>query len=437
MKFQSLLAGAACLLPAGKSSEAGALHVLHKSQVTPILTLWIVSLVDAAKTAQFRPPNGGDVRFRVNIPTSTAATKKGPIYFQIRAPSSVEWVGLGQGSEMAGSNIFMVYSAATPSNVTLSARAGLGEFMPEHNSRTQVTLLNGSGITEGRMVANVRCDNCLKWEGGSMDPTDAASSWIWAVKLGASIKSNDVAKSLMIHDNMGAFNLDLTQAVGDDKDGNPFGSDNAHTPDSGSAGTVVSDGGRIARRSAHGLIMSILFLLMFPSFALTLHLVPSKNTVTHIHAPLQIVSLIAAVVGFSLGISLARDLNKVNSTHAVIGIIIMTWVILLQPALGLLQHLHFKKTGTRAVHGILHAWLGRCVFILAVINGGLGLKLSGIGNPGVPRAGVIAYCIIAAIMAAVYISVILFMSKKPKPAANTIGTNQQVKGSAVELVDRY
>ncbi|KAK2879320.1 hypothetical protein FQN49_000983 [Arthroderma sp. PD_2] len=412
MKFFSFLAGA-CLLPA-------------------------VSLVDAVNTAQFRPANSGDVRFRVNIPTSTASSKNGPIYFQIRAPSSVEWVGLGQGSEMTGSNIFMLYSASTASNVTLSARAGLGEFMPEHNPNTQVTLLSGSGITEGRMVANVRCDNCLTWEGGEMDPTDPASPWIWAVKMGASVKSNDVSKSLMIHDNMGAFNLDLTKAVGDDRDGNPFGSnDSPNTPDSGSDGTVVSDGGRVARRSAHGLIMSILFLVMFPSFALTLHLVPGANTVTRIHAPLQAVSLIAAVVGFSLGLSLATDLNKLNSTHAIIGIVIMVCVILLQPALGLLQHLHFRKTGTRAVQGILHAWLGRCLFVLAIINGGLGLKLSGIGNPGVPRAGVIAYCIIAAIMTAVYISVVAFMSKKPKLANKNLGVQQREKGSAVELVDRY
>ncbi|KAM5449668.1 hypothetical protein MaudCBS49596_004789 [Microsporum audouinii] len=410
MKFQSPLAGV-CLLAAA-------------------------SLVEAAKTAQFRPPNSGDVRFRVNIPTSTAASKQGPIYFQIRAPSSVEWVGLGQGGEMAGSNIFMLYSAATPSNVTLSARAGLGEFMPEHNPQTKVTLLNGSGITEGRMIANVQCDNCLKWEGGSMDPTDAASSWIWAVKMGASIKSNDVSESLTMHDNMGAFTLDLTKAVGDDKDGNPFGSDDANTPDSGSAGTVVSDGGRIAKRSAHGLLMSIVFLIMFPSFALTLHLIPGKNTVARIHAPLQIVSLIASIIGFGLGVSVAKDLKKLDSTHAIIGIVIMSCIILLQPALGLFQHLHFRKTGTRAVQGIVHAWLGRCVFVLAVVNGGLGLKLSGIGNPGVPRAGVIAYCIIAAIMTAVYLSVVLFMSKKPKPTKEDFGTLQQEKGSAVELVDR-
>ncbi|KAF3491094.1 uncharacterized protein GIQ15_00611 [Arthroderma uncinatum] len=411
MKFLSLLAEA-CLLAA--------------------------SLVDAAKTAQFRPANADDIRFRVNIPTSTASTKRGPIYFQIRVPSGVEWVGLGQGSEMAGSNIFMLYSAATGSNVTLSPRAGLGEFMPEHNPRTKVTLLSGSGITEGRMVANVRCDNCLSWEGGQMDPTDAASSWIWAVKMGAAIMSNDVSKSLMIHDTMGAFNLDLTKAVGDDENGNPFvSSDGSNTPNSGSDGTVISDGGRIARRSAHGLIMSIVFLVMFPSFALTLHLIPGSNTVPRIHAPLQAVSLIAAIVGFALGLTIAKDLKKLDSTHAIIGIVVMACVILLQPALGLLQHLHFRKTGKRAVQGILHAWLGRCVFALAIINGGLGLKLSGIGTPGVPRAGVIAYCIIAAIMAAVYISVVLFMSRKPKPAKETLGANQAAKGSAVELVDRY
>ena len=57
---------------------------------------------------------------------------------------------------MKGANIFMIYSDEN-GNVTLSPRLGEGNFMPNYNSAAQVSLLGGSGITNGTMTANVRC----------------------------------------------------------------------------------------------------------------------------------------------------------------------------------------------------------------------------------------------------------------------------------------
>lgn len=58
---------------------------------------------------------------------------------------------------MRNSNIFIIYPDASGSNVTLSARLGLGEFEPQYNSKAQVSLLEGSGISNGKMTANIRC----------------------------------------------------------------------------------------------------------------------------------------------------------------------------------------------------------------------------------------------------------------------------------------
>lgn len=59
---------------------------------------------------------------------------------------------------MQNSNIFIVYADATGSNVTLSPRLGKGEFEPKTNGdQAQVFLLEGSGIANGTMTANVRC----------------------------------------------------------------------------------------------------------------------------------------------------------------------------------------------------------------------------------------------------------------------------------------
>lgn len=86
-----------------------------------------------------------------------ATSNNADIFFQISGPSTNSWIGLGQGSKMAGSNIFVIYANAANNNVTLSARAGLGEVQPKSVTGVNVTLLSGSGIVNGKMVANVKC----------------------------------------------------------------------------------------------------------------------------------------------------------------------------------------------------------------------------------------------------------------------------------------
>lgn len=58
---------------------------------------------------------------------------------------------------MQNSNIFIIYPNASGSNVTLSPRLGRGEIEPKYNSQAQVSLLEGSGIVNGKMTANIRC----------------------------------------------------------------------------------------------------------------------------------------------------------------------------------------------------------------------------------------------------------------------------------------
>ena len=58
---------------------------------------------------------------------------------------------------MDGANIFVVYADASGSNVTLSPRLGKGEVQPNFDSASQVFLLEGSGIANNVMTANVRC----------------------------------------------------------------------------------------------------------------------------------------------------------------------------------------------------------------------------------------------------------------------------------------
>ena len=98
----------------------------------------------------------------MNIPEDTASSGIGDLFFQISAPSSYEWVALGQGTGMSGSNIFVIYTSTGGKGVTISPRLGTGHSMPNFNDAAQVTLLEGSGVSGDKMVANVRCETSYR-----------------------------------------------------------------------------------------------------------------------------------------------------------------------------------------------------------------------------------------------------------------------------------
>lgn len=370
----------------------------------------------SGQTAKYSPED--EISFRVNIPPSTASSEDGPIYLQLQAPAEMEWVGLGQGSSMSGANMFVVY-ASSPSNITISPRLGTGHSMPKHNPDTEVTLLEGSGIEDGVMTANFRCDNCLSWDGGSMDPTDSASSWIWAGTRGEPLDSDSTSEPISHHDTKGAFSFDLTEATGGSS-ANPFANisgDDEQQSNSGSqsAGSGLSPVDKM--RTAHGILMSFVFVIFFPSFALSLHLFPGSKTVSRIHAPLQVTALALGIAGLGVGVAMAREIEAATGYHPIIGYVVMGYFIAFQPALGLFHHLHFRKTGEKSLLGYAHRWFGRLFLALGIINGGWGFQYAGIGTKGVPTGGIIAYGVISGVMGVAYIAVIIFDAlKKSKKA---------------------
>ena len=97
------------------------------------------------------------VCFGLGIPDATASSGDGDVYFRLTAPASVSWVGLGQGSEMDGANMYIVYGSSDGNNITVSSRLGNGHRPPEFSSDTQLTVLDGSGVSGDTLIANIRC----------------------------------------------------------------------------------------------------------------------------------------------------------------------------------------------------------------------------------------------------------------------------------------
>lgn len=416
------------------------------------LSLWSrLALLGAVANAQVATYSKNGAGLAVNIPANTAAGSSNEIYFQITAPSGTKWVSFGQGNSMSGSNMFVVY-AASDSNVTVSPRLGTGYDMPKFNPSAQISVLDGTGIhTDGSFIANVRCDNCLSWSGGSMDPKSTSASWIWAIKSGSAINSASTSESFNIHDQQGVFKLDLTSGTGGssnnplipatstDGSASPSSSSGASAPiasSSPSSGSSSSSGDTSSPtsdntsqvRTAHATIMSLVFLVMFPIAALTIYL-PFASKVRYIHAPLQILALILTIIGLALGVVLGQRVHQLDAYHQIIGYIVVGVLIIFQPALGIIQHLHFTKTGGKSPMGIAHRWLGRTMIILGIINGGLGFMQSGpVGSAHVPSYSVVAYSVVAGVVFVVYIAVLLATSFRSKHSTKQPRVGEKYRG---------
>lgn len=375
----------------------------------------------SAQLVSYNPQDSSSsgINFQVNIPSSTASTGSGPVNFQLVAPKGTQWLGLGQGLTMSGANMFIMY-AASSSNITLSPRSGEGHIQPLYNSAAKITLLEGTGISsDGVMTANVRCDSCINWGAGSMDPTSSSSPWIWSVKRGDALDTTDTSANLQQHDDEGKFYLNLPAGTGGSS-ANPFVSDasSASGSSAGASSTAFpppsSTGGSgssftadsSSDRMAHGLIMSIAFLFLLPSFALTVYL-PFPKKIRFIHAPLQVVDIILLIAGLVLGLNLGRPIGFTAGYHQVIGYFVLGILFSLQPILGALQHRHYTRTGGRSIFGVFHQWLGRLAILLGIINGGLGFMQTGpVGSTYVPRWSVVAYGIVAGLMFLLYVAVV-------------------------------
>lgn len=373
----------------------------------------------AAQFESFSPSGQSDLTYSIHVPNNTATSDSGPIYFQINSTRALTWVALGQGTQMVGANMFVVYSDAAGDNVTVSPRLGKGHVQPLFNPNAKISVMEGSGIDkDGAMTANVRCDSCLHWDGGNMDPTDPVSPWIWAVKYGKPLQSDSPSATIHEHDEEGNQVVDLTKATGNNA-ANPFtelssSSAVAASASSGSSGGGGGGDGASFNRMviAHAVLLIIPFVILYPFSALTLYLFPTLG-IMKTHAPLQIFNTCLVVAGMGLGIKIAKDSDQLSTYHPIIGLVVISCLLAFQPAMGFLQHLYFRKTGSKSLFAYTHRWLGRTLIVLGIINVGLGFRLSGIGD-GNPRGAVIAYAVVAGIFASSYIMVVVLVGRRQR-----------------------
>lgn len=365
--------------------------------------------------AQFQsiiPADHKDIKFTIHVSADAANLGSGPIFFQMNSTRPVQWFALAQGIHMRDSNMFIVYTSSRNDNVTVSARIGKGHFLPLYNPDANISVLEGSGIHDEVITANIRCDSCLSWEGGRENLMNPASPWIWGVKYGSPLLSDSVSAHILEHDDDGVAFVNMKNATGTSTLANPFFDLVNATITPAWNRPPFDSVGLNKKKIVHAVLMTIVFVAFFPFAAITLHLFSSSRIVT-IHATMQLFNLVLAIAGFAVGISMSYQIHLMHHHHPIIGIIVVASLVIFQPVLGLVQHRHFHKTGGKGIFGYLHRWLGRSMIVLGIINVFLGFQLTGWRDPYAPRGAVIS-CSVAAGLTGVGYMVTIFLSNLKK-----------------------
>lgn len=184
---------------------------------------------------------------------------------------------------------------------------------------------------------------------------------------------------------------------------------------------------------AHGTIMGFAFAFLFPLGAIIIR-TSSFRGLVWIHAAIQAFAYLLALAGLGLGVYIAiypdSQLTASNG-HPIIGIIVVATLVF-QPIGGLIHHYMYKKYHRRTIWAVTHVWWGRLIVTVGIINGGLGLMLS--GNT---IKGEIAYGVIAGVVWLIWMAVAVWGQLRSKGTPGETGEKAWAKSDAGSSPDRY
>ncbi|KAK0387583.1 hypothetical protein NLU13_3829 [Sarocladium strictum] len=364
------------------------------------------------------PSGDSGACYQWGVPSTSSSSDN--VYFQIEAPSSYSWVGLGLGSRMAGAEMFLVYKDGS-GNVTLSTRTTSGEVEPHFVQRGGVELLAGSGIKDGKMVANVKCSGeCSK----NMDRS-GSNNWIAAWLSGGQLQSSSTSADITEHSDHFNFGIDMSKAS-ISADSNPFVGTLADSPSSGggggnsnsnSGGSGVTAGSSVSPKilTAHGVVMAVTFAILYPIGAILMPMLGQWL----VHGVVQLIAFLLMWAGFGLGYHYSNKRGIFfDDTHMRLGTIVVA-LLGIQPILGWLHHTAYQRHQRRTFISHIHIWYGRILMALGIINGGLGMK-----KQNTDSAYKIAYAVVAGVLGGLYIGAAIWgiIKDRRAPRATSKGS---------------
>ncbi|KAK0621663.1 hypothetical protein B0T17DRAFT_299328 [Bombardia bombarda] len=298
------------------------------------------------------------------------------VNFFIAASDWYQYIAIGFGSTMADSLMLVAYPAADYTHITISPRTSWGHTEPTLYEGAFLTIHDGSLIRNNTMYINGTCHRCREWPSGSIDVASVAQPMIFALGPGLLPGSDDPAAQLRRHIGYGHFTMDMVKATGIGGIGTPQNITNGAVL----LGGIAGDHDKAA--TAHGIIFAIATLAVAPFDTLvagirrwpTLHMITSTI-------------YFALVIGaFIPGIIVSTEYvmtKKFDSAHQVLGLItiilmisMMIWGIILSVVRNGAKKRGQEPPERSQLMGTIHTWIGRLIWLLFLINNGVGLKLA-------------------------------------------------------------
>lgn len=190
----------------------------------------------------------------------------------------------------------------------------------------------------------------------------------------------------------------------------------------------------------HAVLAALAWVVLMPSGAILLRLNIQSPIILKLHAACQIIAYLIYFVAAGMGLWIVRQasgrLNLFSDPHPVIGLVILA-VAVFQPLWGIIHHRKFKrglaawnagqatqKPG-RTGFGRLHLWIGRILITLAIVNGGLGLRLASKSPYPPAKSAKLAYAVVAAIMWLLYIVIVSVFEVRKAAGQRGSGTREE------------
>jgi len=208
---------------------------------------------------------------------------------------------------MKGALYLIIYSSASGTNVTLSARTVSDHVEPAYESGINVEALAGTGIANGTMNFSGRCTNCRSWSGGgSIDVASDAQECIFALAPGGPTNSDDNAAPLSYHTVYGSFSINLKQATSTAASPPLLAFPDAR---SSSGSTLLSnESTQNWVTIIHAVVMVVCFIGLLPIGVILLRVLGLVRW----HAVNQSLALVGIVIGAGLGIYDSMRYNRVG-----------------------------------------------------------------------------------------------------------------------------
>ncbi|KAJ3058608.1 hypothetical protein HDU98_005288 [Podochytrium sp. JEL0797] len=281
------------------------------------------------------------------------------------------WIAFGTGTQMSGSTMLVAWSIPGTSTIIFSPRVAMqGESQPIYTpSAFQYTPVTTPSIISIPSSATFNFSVSMSLADSLFISSTQSSPFIYALSPTPPTTPSDASSSFPHHSTHGVFSIDVST----------LGSVTTGTQQSD---TVVTSPAHIA----HGVFMFLAwgvfpFLGVFTARYL-------KSRLGHAWFGIHVACLGLGVGGcmvaglVAVEVSLAEGKSRFiqNGAHGWIGVVLAFMIYPLQVILGVLANAWYNPERRKTpLIDSLHAWVGRGVAVLAVVNMQLGLLLIGAG----------------------------------------------------------